>query len=454
MPDPCCLRAQAALAIGGGLAVGWVKADTYRSVRRVCIGAVMAKPGDHATGGAHLPGAGRRAPEASGKRPSPLLDLLPVRLLREAFRAYPGAFTGMREEGVRRRARLKLRGVADGLDGTSFAGRCGEVLQADRAAGRQRPHAWIGQVLAAVAEALEDHPFSAANWPIRAEALTLLDFPLHVIGGRTWRGEVGRFYQRFMARALDEIDRPIRGGQLRVWQMYNMGYVVKTKGLCVAFDLHPGVKMCPPLSGRQLRRLARRLDVAVVSHPHYDHQYRGFVRRMLQEGKTVVLPGRPEPGGDPPNVVRSRDCRLATRRVGPVGLRAYAGWQRGFIRNFVHVIQIDGYRIAHTGDNTRVGICEELVGEDGLDLALVNCWAGYNHLVRRARPRLILPGHVNELGHIVSMRCDYGFTLRDLARQHLRPYDPSDNTGQGTACAVLSWGEGLTVPQPLTAPTV
>jgi len=412
----------------------------------------MARANDLTTAPARGTATGEKAAPTNGRRPSPLLDLLPIRLLREAFRAYPGAFTGLREEGIRRRTAVKLGQIAERFDQTPFAERCKQVVlfvRDARDAGRRMPHAWIGEVLSAVGDVLEDSPFCRANWAVRAEALTLLDYPLHVIGGRVWRNEVGRFYQRFMTRALDEIAQPVPGDELRVWQMYNMGYVVKTRDSCVAFDLHPGVRISLPLSGRQLRRLAECLDLAVVSHNHYDHQYRGFVRRMLQEGKTVVLPGRRAPGGDPTGVVRSRDYQFATHPIGAMGLRACAGWQRGFIRNFVHVLDIGGYRVVHTGDNTRIGTCEELVGRARPDLALVNCWAGYDHLVRRTRPRLVVPGHVNELGHIVSMRCDYGFTLRDLLRQGLPPYDPAGNGAAETSCAVLTWGEGLVLPQPL-----
>jgi len=381
--------------------------------------------------------------------PSRLLDLLPVRLLREAFRAYPGQFTGLSEPALRRRARRELRIAAARYDGSDFARACLDAARADGQAGRARPHAWIREVLDVAATALEDHPFCAANWAVRRDAMALLDYPLHVWGGTIWRRAIGGFYQRFMTRALEQIAAPVTGGELRVWKMYNMGFVVKTADCCVAFDIHPGARMRPPLSGRQLADLAGLVDVVVVSHPHWDHQHRGFIRRMLRAGKTVLLPGRRRPGGDPPNVFRSRHALDEPVRVGPLRLRGYRGWQRFFVRNHVHLLEIGGYRVVHTGDNTRMYAYEGLADAPRPDLALVNCWAGYRTLVQRIRPRLVVTGHENELGHMVSMRCDYDFTFRDLERLHLAPPNGAPDQAEKSACAVLSWGEGLTLPAPL-----
>ncbi|HUU22987.1 MAG TPA: hypothetical protein VM389_10680, partial [Phycisphaerae bacterium] len=63
--------------------------------------------------------------------PSRLLDLLPVRLLREAFRAYPGQFTGLSEPALRRLARRSLRNTAARYDGSDFARACLDAARAD-----------------------------------------------------------------------------------------------------------------------------------------------------------------------------------------------------------------------------------------------------------------------------------------------------------------------------------
>jgi hypothetical protein len=382
---------------------------------------------------------------AYGRRPSRLLDLLPIRLMREAFRAYPTAFTGLKDAALRRRAHGRLRLAAERFAGSAFGAQCAEVLRQDVADVGRDPNAWIGRVLDLVARTLEAHPFSADSWDVRAEALKLLDYPLHVRDGHEWRRQVGRFYQRFMTRALAEMAEPVPDGELRVWKMYNMGFVAKTRGACVGFDIHPGVRLRPRLTWQQVRRLAALLDVALVSHPHWDHESPGFLRRMLMAGKAVVLPDQTSPRGDLSRAVRSRSAVGGGLTVGPVGVRAYPGWQRFFVRNFVHVVEMDGFRVAHTGDNTHVGVYEALCRAPRLDLALVNGWAGFRVLVRRARPRMVLVGHENELGHLVSMRFDYGYTFQELSHLRLGPPARGPSDPHNTSCAVMSWGERLTM---------
>ncbi len=379
---------------------------------------------------------------ALGRAPQRWMDCMPVRLAREAFFAFPSRHTGAVKPVMRRLARRALLRLSLQHDGTEFGTAC--ALAAERDAAASDRHAWIGETLRLVADTLERHPYSHESWGIRRDVLHLLDYPLHVRDGEVWRKEVTHFYGRFIRNAIDEIAAAPNDGRLRVWKLYNMGFVVRTPNACVGFDIHPGVKVRAGLRAGQMRRLVEALDVLVISHAHYDHQHEGLIRRMLQAGKPVVLPPRSRAAHGEAGVIRSHHAQERSLQVGSVGVRTILGRQRFFVPNYVNVVDVDGYRVVHTGDNTALRAYEHLTDDRRVDVALVNCWAGYGTLAKRLRPRLIVTGHENELGHIVSLRCGYGFTFRDLERQGLPPHG-NGSPAHATTCAVLSWGEGLTL---------
>ncbi len=358
----------------------------------------------------------------------------------EGLGIWPNWFTGKDEPLLRRLTRQRLLRIAEKYADTRFARQAHAAARAD--AQRADPHGWIGEALAVAGRALVDHPPAPGNWRIRKEALLLLDHPLSVRRGRRWRHEVGRFYQQFMARALDEIttSRPVEG--VKLWKIYNMGFVAQSARHCVGFDIHPGKRLRPPLGRGQLEALAETLDVAFVSHIHWDHLHKGFLRMMLDAGKKVVLPASYRPWLSHPGVIRVYSYRRPLR-IGGIEVRCYPGWQRLYARNCVYVVRFDGVSIAHNGDNTRQKVYRRLAGVHDVNIVLANCWAGLGRCADLTDPQLVVTGHEHELGHSVSMRAPFRQTYSRLRQLGLGPETPAPLPEPACDFAVLSWGEAV-----------
>jgi len=365
------------------------------------------------------------------------LDRLNSRLI-EGFGAWPNWFSGKSRAELRLLARGRLLSLAErcGPGETARAARAAVAADARRA----DPHTWVGDVLAVAGGALRDHPPGDGDWQVRKEALLLLDCALNVRRGSRWRRDVGRFYQDFMARAVEEIvsSRPAEG--LRLWKIYNMGFVVRSRRHCVGFDIHPGRRLDPKLTVEQMRALAGALDVAFVSHIHVDHLHTGFARMMLEAGKTVVLPASYRPWLRGPGVIRVYNDYRTPIRIGGIEARCYPGWQRLLARNCVYVVNLEGFRIAHNGDNTRQRLYRRLGNEEDLDVVLANCWSGMGRWADAADPDLLVTGHENEIGHGLSMRAPFRHTYDRLDRLGLAPGPDGPARAR---CEILSWGEGL-----------
>ncbi|KKL58768.1 hypothetical protein LCGC14_2222060, partial [marine sediment metagenome] len=369
------------------------------------------------------------------------LNSLPARMRREGYGSWPNWFARKTRGQLRLLARDHLAEMAQRFEGADFASLAADVAEAD--ARRDDRHRWIRDALRVAAAALASHPPATGDQAVREQALLLLDFPLNVRRSRHWRVHVGRFYQRCMARALDEIAHTrVREG-LHVWKMYNMGFVVKSARHCVGFDIHPGSRRTGPLSAHQQDRLAGMLDAALVSHLHFDHLHAGFLRRMLAAGKQIVLPPTLRPGLKGRNVHRVYGRRAGLTRIGKLSVRSLPGWQRLLTRNNVYVVDIDGHRVLHNGDNTRHGVYYRVSELGPIDVILANCWSGFGQWDHLSEAQLLITGHENELSHVVSMRAPFRRTYAKVRRMGLLPEGLDAPSAAGPDCRVLSWGEGL-----------
>ena len=73
-----------------------------------------------------------------------------------------------------------------------------------------------------------------------------------------------RFYALAMDKLLKEIPTTkVKRGNVAIWQLYNMGYVVKTNKQCFGIDLHH----------KHATQLAPLIDFLLITHNHSDHQW-------------------------------------------------------------------------------------------------------------------------------------------------------------------------------------
>ncbi len=75
-------------------------------------------------------------------------------------------------------------------------------------------------------------------------------------------------------------------GEVHVWMLYNMGYVIKTPSGCFAVDIYH----------RRAAELAPYIDFYCITHVHQDHKSQPLIDAMLAAGKPVVQNFLAEPG--------------------------------------------------------------------------------------------------------------------------------------------------------------
>lgn len=304
----------------------------------------------------------------------------------------------------------------------------------------------------------------------RTLALYLLDAVLHDTHSPN-RTAVQRFYHDRMTRAVGEIEqvRPRKGA--RIWKLYNHGFVVRTASVTLAFDVFRGpnafrwdtadqgrkMVSCPdfPLSTDLMERLARQCDVLFISHRHFDHADELVAKAFLDQGKPVVAPEDVLARSPLHAQITHLRREAHTRQRLPIqqGTRTldvvvYPGQQYqdgGIPNNVVLVFTPERMSFAHNGDQINdpyPDYQEDFKWIDAIrdhhrvDVLMTNCWTNdILRMVQGFNPKLVLPGHENELGHQMNDRVPYWMDADYLKLNY------PDLKASPYPVLVMTWGE-------------
>ena len=296
--------------------------------------------------------------------------------------------------------------------------------------------------LADVAETLARVKPSAPEPRERYLALRLLDAVLHDEYAPN-RSPVQEFFHTRIEQAAAEIETARVGEGALIWKLYNHGFVVRTRSVTLAFDVHSGpagfrttdrkgkraIVPCPgfPISNEVMLRIAHACDVLFISHAHGDHASKPVAQAFIDQGKPVVAPDTVFAGSSIHEEITHMKREAHTLQTlpiqgGKVGLRVavYPGQQyqgRGVPNNVVLIFTPESLSFAHNGDQINdpypqyqedYAWIDKVHEHHKVDVYMTNCWG--NDLFRDVRgfdPRLVLPGHENEMGHPVWDRVPY-----------------------------------------------
>ena len=150
------------------------------------------------------------------------------------------------------------------------------------------------------------------------------------------------WYDAAFDKVLNEVtNETVAPGEVKLWLVYNMGYVVKTPTHCFSIDLHH----------RRAKELVPHLEFALVTHNHLDHYTYDFLAAMNSAGKKVYSAFFPSYGG------YSKEPERELRLADDLTLRIFESDHNNFLRRFVTPFEIvcgtggDTCVIFHSGDS-------------------------------------------------------------------------------------------------------
>ncbi len=228
-------------------------------------------------------------------------------------------------------------------------------------------------------------------------------------------------------KALESIkETKVKTGAV-VWNIYNLSYVVKTSEITVAFDL---IRLPPSLrkeGDEDLHKnLAKKMvelcDILFVSHIHGDHADSFVAGEFLSQNKPVITP---------PGVFMKKDFYgsvihwladgkeskfVVPETDAEILVRIYPGHQAisddaAVDNNFTVITLPNNITIAHSGDqswNDDFKWLDTVYKDVNVDVLMVNSWTAFpNRVAAGLRPKIILPGHANEMSHPIESRIPF-----------------------------------------------
>ena len=120
----------------------------------------------------------------------------------------------------------------------------------------------------------------------RGMAKLLMDAVFHE-NFAVYRKPVQQFFRERVDQVIKELETTKVEKGVRIWKVYNMGFIARTKTVTIAFDLVTGITSSSAdfaMSAEQVSRLAKQCDVLLISHRHFDHADKTMAARFLEMG--------------------------------------------------------------------------------------------------------------------------------------------------------------------------
>jgi len=289
-------------------------------------------------------------------------------------------------------------------------------------------------------QVLSAHPPGTNVSNERKLALLSLDILLH-----DTRLDNGTAFMSYMlnitGNLLSELQKTKpEDNEIRIFRFYNHGFIVRTPTVTVGIDLVRGGNAAKPfISDSVMRSIVEQCDILFITHAHGDHADIAVAKMFCEQRKIVIVPD--EIWKDMPpqfrilrgtNLIREL-IRLPEKNAS-LTVQIYPG-QQGNILNNVYVITLpEGQTIMHTGDQD---YSDDLVATISnnvkVDVLLVQCWMlPMEKFVSGIKPKLVISGHENEMGHTIDHREAYWLTFKRMVDIKV-PF------------VVMAWGESYAI---------
>ena len=218
-----------------------------------------------------------------------------------------------------------------------------------------------------------------------------------------------QFYNMALEKLLQEIPATkVKKGQVVMWQLYNMGYVVKTDKQCFGIDLYH----------KHAEKLAPMIDFMLITHNHGDHYSKVLVEKLERDGKAVYSNFR-----DNGHKVKTGDDFT----VGNISIKVTTVDHNATLKNFVNTYEVNcydakgkDYIIFFTGDAHNY---EQLNPTGKVNLFVPHLAVGLNmaKAVEKIAPTEVLMSHILELGHsITKWRWSYEYGIAECEKLERR----------------------------------
>ncbi|NOR75950.1 MAG: hypothetical protein GQ525_12415 [Draconibacterium sp.] len=181
----------------------------------------------------------------------------------------------------------------------------------------------------------------------RAMAKLLMDAVFHEHYA-AFREPVQQFFHERVNRVINELEETTVQEGIRIWKIYDMGFIARTKTVTLAFDLVSGITSGSEdfaINAEEMDRIVKQCDALLITHRHDDHAEKNVAERFIEKGLPVLSPE--EVWQDDvihskimhPNRDANKTQKLKLQKYN-LDLIVFPGHQMGSITNNVYLVQL------------------------------------------------------------------------------------------------------------------
>lgn len=279
------------------------------------------------------------------------------------------------------------------------------------------------QTFSLVENILKENPPAVDLNNARKSALMNLDWVVH--DPRLDSSDLtGKYLTNRVRKVVHDLKMPVKKG-VKVFKMYNHAFIIKSPTVTIAFDLTragQGSKK-PMISDELMDSLVKHCDVLFVSHFHGDHADSKVGDLFIQNKKDVVA--TTGIWKNKVGVQHLRSEEILRRKIDLISgkqldVTIMPGHQDDVPNNVYIVKTPEGISVAHTGDQwnkDKDGWIDHVKENTKVDILLVHCWAfPLERIVNGFNPKVVIPGHENEIVHSIDHRESYWLNYRRMEK--------------------------------------
>jgi len=257
----------------------------------------------------------------------------------------------------------------------------------------------------------------------RGMAKLLLDAVFHEHFA-VYRKPVQQYFRTQVDKVIRELETEKVEKGIRIWKIYDMAFIARTKSVTIAFDLVSGITSGSAdfaMTPEQIERLAKQCDVLLITHRHQDHAEMAVVQQFISLGLPVVANEsvwKNEPiFSQIIHLERNQEkVHKLKLKSGVIDLIVFPGHQMKSIDNNVYLVKTpEGISLAHTGDQINEGdfmVDWDWIDKVGkshkVDVLMPIAWTmDIMRMVKGFNPKMVMPGHELEMGHTVWDRLPF-----------------------------------------------
>jgi glyoxylase-like metal-dependent hydrolase (beta-lactamase superfamily II) len=216
------------------------------------------------------------------------------------------------------------------------------------------------------------------------------------------------FFHARVQKMIDELENTKPETGAKIWRLYNMGYIVRTPSVTLAFDFSSGITSGSQefaMGEQETERIVNQCDALFISHLHKDHAEKKIAEQFINKGLPVFAPAEVwKDDSIQNNIINPERTAHKTSQFEINGntleIVTYPGHQMNEIECNVYLVKTEeGIVMSHLGDQiNRNGFMKDFEWIDNVkenytvDILMPNVWtADFSRILKGFNPKLIVP---------------------------------------------------------------